>query len=63
MAKIGKNIEATQKGNKLILEIDLTKDFGESKSGKSIIIATTNGNKEIAPGVIAGINIYKKADE
>ncbi len=49
------------KANKLVLEIDLTKNFGRSKSGKSIIIGTTEGNLSV-PGVEnikIGVNCYK----
>ena len=45
-----KNIKMENKANKLVLEIDLTKNFGRSKSGKSIIIGTTEGNLSV-PGV------------
>jgi hypothetical protein len=61
-----KNIEVEQKGNTLTLKIDLTKTFGPSKSGKTIIIASTEGNAkvgEIKGGgpVIVGLNVYTKA--
>jgi len=56
-----KNIKATVEGNILKVEVDLTETFGPSKSGKTIIIASTEGNQPIAPGVFAGINVYKKA--
>jgi len=65
--KIGKNISAdvAQKSGKriLTLEIDLDQDFGPSSSGKSIIIASSEGNADIpgANGVKLGLNIYKKA--
>ena len=39
-----KNIKATIKGTTLTLEIDLSKDYGPSRSGKTIIIASTEGN-------------------
>lgn len=55
-----KNIEISTKGHVLTLTIDLSKTQGPSKSGKSIVIATTGGNKEIAPGIFMGLNIYKK---
>jgi hypothetical protein len=57
-----KNIEMKVEGNKLFIEVDLSKDFGESKSGKSITIASTEGNISI-PGneeIKIGLNIYKK---
>ena len=43
------NVEMKVDGNKLIITADLSKDFGPSKSGKTIIIATTGGNVS-APG-------------
>jgi hypothetical protein len=54
------NIKTEVKGGILTIIVDLNKELGVSKSGKSMIIATTSGNVEIVPGVIAGINIYKK---
>ena len=55
-----KNIEISTKGSTLALTIDLSKTQGPSKTGKSIVIATTSGNKEIAPGIYMGLNIYRK---
>lgn len=55
------NIVAKIQGNKLLLEIDLEQTLGNSKSGKSIVIATTGGNVSV-PGrqdVKIGINCYK----
>ena len=54
-----KNIEITQKDQTLTIKVDLSKEFGRSKSGKTIIIATTGGNKEVADGIHMGLNIYK----
>ena len=56
-----KNITIETKGNTLALTIDLSKSQGPSKSGKSIVIATTGGNKEISPGIYMGLNVYRKA--
>ncbi len=57
---IGKNIVATLTGNKLTLEIDLSKEFGPSKSGKTTVIASTNGNKSIiGSDAVIGLNVYK----
>lgn len=55
-----KNINIKTEGSTLTLTIDLGKTHGPSHSGKSIIIATTNGNVAIAPGISMGLNIYKK---
>ena len=57
-----KNVEMTVEGNILTIKVDLTKDFGPSSSGKTTIIATTEGNQSI-PGAEEkkiGLNIYKK---
>ncbi|MDD4127098.1 MAG: hypothetical protein PHV39_05360 [Methanomicrobium sp.] len=57
-----KNIEMTIEGKILSIKVDLSKDFGESKSGKSITIASTEGNISI-PGddeIKIGLNIYRK---
>jgi hypothetical protein len=39
-----KNVEMTVTGNILTIKVDLTKQFGPSASGKTIIIASTEGN-------------------
>lgn len=55
------NITLTQIGTKLTIEVDLSQDFGPSKSGKTIIIATTGGNVPAPndPRVKIGVNVYK----
>ena len=56
-----KNVEMTVEGQMLIIKVDLTKDYGASSSGKSLIIATTEANYTI-PGrdEKIGLNVYKK---
>ena len=57
-----KNVEMTVEGNILTIKVDLTKDFGPSSSGKTIIIASTEGNVSISDteeGKV-GLNVYKK---
>lgn len=54
------NVTSEQKGSILTLTIDLSKAQGPTKSGKSIMIATSGGNEEIAPGIYMGLNIYRK---
>lgn len=55
-----KNVNLTITDNKLCIEVDLAQDFGPSSSGKSVVIATTEGNKTV-PGtdVKIGLNVYK----
>ncbi len=48
--------------NILTIRVDLAKEFGISKSGKSITIASTEGNVSV-PGheeIKIGLNIYRK---
>jgi hypothetical protein len=56
---LGRNVEASIEGDKLTLVIDLAKSFGLSKSGKTTIIASTDGNKPVG-GVVLGLNAYRK---
>jgi len=56
-----KNVELRREGNHLIIKVDLSKNFGPSKTGKSIIIASTEGNVS-APDendVKIGLNVYR----
>ena len=57
-----KNVEMSVAGNILTIQVDLTKEFGPSSSGKTVIIASTEGNAS-APGreeVKVGLNVYRK---
>ena len=42
-----KNIEMKLEGDILTIKVDVTKEFGPSASGKTIIIASTEGNISI----------------
>jgi len=56
------NVDMTVEGKTLTIRVDLGKEFGESKSGKSIAIASTEGNVSV-PGheeIKIGLNIYRK---
>jgi len=53
-----KNVETKTEGTKLIITVDLTKTFGPSKSGKTIIVASTEGNVRVGE-VTIGLNVYK----
>ena len=55
-----KNIEMTVEGETLVIKVDLSKDFGPSKSGKTIIVASTEGNVPILDREEKiGMNIYR----
>ena len=57
-----KNVEMKVEDNILIIKVDLTKEYGPSSSGKTIIIASTEGNISIPnkEDIKIGLNIYKK---
>jgi hypothetical protein len=55
------NADIKTQGNKLTITVDLSKEHGPSKSGKTIIIATSSGNQKIeGTDAIIGLNIYRK---
>ena len=56
-----KNVELTVQGTMLTIKVDLSKEFGPSASGKTIIIASTEGNVTIPDRVEKiGLNVYRK---
>jgi hypothetical protein len=56
-----KNVEMTVVGSLLTIKVDLSKEFGPSASGKTIIIASTEGNVTIPERTEkVGLNVYKK---
>jgi len=57
-----KNVDMKLEGNNLIIKVDLSQEFGPSSSGKTIIIASTEGNVSV-PGMEdkkVGLNVYRK---
>ena len=55
-----KNIEAKMEGKIMVLRIDTSKNVGETKSGKSVMLATSGGSEEMGNGLYLGLNLYKK---
>lgn len=59
----GQNFTAEVKDDKLIITIDLLGATTPSKSGKTNVIASSRGNKEVeVPGdepVFMGLNVYR----
>lgn len=55
-----KNVDMKIEGNMLVVRVDLTRNFGKSKSGKSTIVASTDGNVSLPgkPEVKIGLNLY-----
>lgn len=52
------NVDAKVAGSVLTLTVDLSKDLGLSKSGKSNLIGTTGGSVKIG-NVVVGLNVFK----
>ena len=57
-----KNVEMKLEGDILTIKVDVTKEFGPSASGKTIIISSTEGNISIPEKdeIKVGLNVYRK---
>ncbi len=56
-----KNVEIKVEGNILTIKVDLSKEYGPSASGKTIIVASTEGNITVPEREEKiGLNVYKK---
>ncbi len=57
-----KNVDMKVEGDTLIIKVDLTREFGPSSSGKTIIVASSEGNQtiEYKDGYKLGLNVYRK---
>ncbi len=56
-----KNVEMKVEGNILTIKVDLSKEYGPSSSGKTIIVASTEGNQSVPEREEkVGLNVYKK---
>ena len=56
-----KNVDMKIEGNILTIKVDLTKEFGPSSSGKTIIIASTEGNVSVPErDEKVGLNVYRR---
>lgn len=62
MTKVGRNVEYAIEGSILTIVIDLDAKAEPSKSGKTLIVASTGGNKLIGD-IVIGLNAYRYADE
>jgi hypothetical protein len=59
---VPKNVEMNLKDGKLTITVDLTRNYGDSKSGLTTVIGSTLGNVEIPgadSGIRLGLNVYK----
>ena len=56
-----KNVEMSVEGSVLTIRVDLSKEFGPSSTGKTIIIASTEVNVTIPDRQEKiGLNVYRK---
>ena len=56
-----KNVLMLVEGNILTIKVDLSKEFGPSSSGKTIIIASTEGSVSVPDREEkVGLNVYRK---
>ncbi len=58
LTELGENVKIAVEGNELTIKIDLSHRGGISASGKTLRVASTNGNKDVGDGVFLGINAY-----
>lgn len=56
-----KNVELSVEGNILTIRVDLSKEFGPSSTGKTILVATTEGNVSVPDrDEKVGLNVYRR---
>lgn len=56
-----KNVDISVNNDTLIIKVDLNQSFGPSSSGKTIIIASTEGNYPLPDRTeVVGLNVYRK---
>ena len=54
----------TVDGSKITIEVDVDTDGEPSSSGKTMVLASTHGNRKVATSVgevSIGLNVFKKA--
>lgn len=59
----GKGIEVDESGEDIIIRFSKRGRYGLSKTGKTLIVASTSGNITLDCGVTIGVNAYIKADK
>ncbi len=52
-----KGVTGSIDGKILTLNVDLSQNHGDSKSGKTTVIATTAGTARLGGGVMLGLNV------
>jgi len=59
---LGEGIHCVVEGDIMTMTVDLSKNFGPSASGKTLIIASSKGNVQVpgGNGAVIGLNVYRK---
>jgi predicted transcriptional regulator len=57
--KVGKNVSVEVKDGILYLAVNLKDNHGDSKTGKSVVVASTEGNVRLDDGTMIGLNVYR----
>jgi hypothetical protein len=53
------NVDIKLTGDKAVITIDLSKRLGDSKTGKTVLVASTGGNKDLGEtGIKLGLNAF-----
>jgi len=65
--EFGTNVKVTIVKSKMTIEIDISKAFGFSKSGKTVTVGSTKGNVRVetedGKEIVLGVNCYKYPEE
>jgi hypothetical protein len=58
------NVKMSKQGDKLVIEVDLKHRGGKSSTGKTVRIASTEGNVALdgLPEVKIGLNVFTKPE-
>ena len=67
MGSMGVNVKTKLDGDILTLTVDLSAEATLSKSGKSMVIASTQGNKVVVVDdkgdIMLGLNVFRAVEE
>ena len=57
-----RNVSMKVEGDTLVIRVDIKKRMGPSQSGKTIVIASTEGNQQLPENkrVRVGVNVYEE---
>ena len=55
-------ITPSKDGKSIAIKVDVNGNTSPSKSGKTLVIASTRGNVDVGDGVFVGLNVYRYAE-